>query len=319
MDYKKDILVTVVSLAYNHEPYIRQCLEGFVMQKTNFAFEVLIHDDASTDGTADIIREYELKYPDIIKPIYQKENQYSKGVFIEKTFLYPNAKGKYIAECEGDDYWIDPYKLQKQVDFLEANPDYGLVYTDLDMFYVAKDKIIKDYYKTNNIQTFDGYVFEKLMDPQYYFVRTLTTMVRTELAKKAIDFCFEHKNDFDTFDLSYWLELSRYTKFKYLSDTTSVYRILSDSMSNFSDAKKRYNWHKKVQKVRNFYASYYNASDEIKFNLEKCHIKSDFSDALAMSDREMVLSLYPKILELNINLSLKNKVLFYLIRFRFKC
>lgn len=124
----KGILVSVVSIAYNHEPYIRQCLEGFVMQKTNFAFEVLIHDDASTDKTADIIREYEIKYPNIIKPIYQKENQYSKGISIGKTYLYPRVRGKYIAECEGDDYWTDPLKLQKQADFLENHPDYSMCF-----------------------------------------------------------------------------------------------------------------------------------------------------------------------------------------------
>lgn len=119
-----EMMVSILTLAYNHEPYIRQCLDGIVMQQTNFKFELLVHDDASTDGTAEIIREYESKYPEIIKPIYQKENQYSKHVPIGTTYLYPRAQGKYIALCEGDDYWTDPLKLQKQVDFLEANPDY---------------------------------------------------------------------------------------------------------------------------------------------------------------------------------------------------
>lgn len=119
-------MVSVCCLAYNHSKYIRKCLDGFVNQKTNFTFEVLIHDDASTDGTQDIIREYEEKYPNIIKPIYQTENQYSKHIGINKTFQYPRVKGKYIAFCEGDDYWTDSYKLQKQFDILECNPDCSL-------------------------------------------------------------------------------------------------------------------------------------------------------------------------------------------------
>ena len=116
-----EIMVSVVCNAYNHERYIAQCLDGFVMQKTNFPFEVLVHDDASTDKTADIIREYEKKYPHLIKPVYQTENQYSKGGIAR--FQYPRAQGKYIAVCEGDDYWTDPLKLQKQYDAMEAHPE----------------------------------------------------------------------------------------------------------------------------------------------------------------------------------------------------
>lgn len=123
-----NIVVSVFCLAYNHEKYIRGALEGFVSQKTNFAFEVLVHDDASTDHTAEIIREYAEKYPHIIKPILQTENQYSKGVRILRELLLPQAKGKYFAWCEGDDCWIDDRKLQMQVDFLEAHPDYSACY-----------------------------------------------------------------------------------------------------------------------------------------------------------------------------------------------
>ena len=119
-------LVSICCLAYNHEPYIRDCLEGILMQKTDFPFEVLIHDDASTDRTADIIREYAEKYPDVIKPICQTENQYSKHVRVDIVYNYRRAQGKYIALCEGDDYWTDPGKLQVQFDFMESHPDYSM-------------------------------------------------------------------------------------------------------------------------------------------------------------------------------------------------
>ncbi len=120
---KNRILVSVITNAYNQEKYIRDTLDGFLMQKTDFGFECLVHDDASTDSTADIIREYENRYPDIIRPTYEIENQYSQHVFLEQAFHYPKAFGEYIAECEGDDYWTDPYKLQKQVEALETHPD----------------------------------------------------------------------------------------------------------------------------------------------------------------------------------------------------
>ncbi len=126
----KSVTVAINCITYNHEPYIREALEGFVMQKTNFPFVAIVHDDASTDGTAAIIREYAEKYPDIIKPIYETENQYSKhdGSFGRIMQEARNATGaKYVAFCEGDDYWTDPLKLQKQVDYLESHPDYSLV------------------------------------------------------------------------------------------------------------------------------------------------------------------------------------------------
>lgn len=123
MEDKKCIpLVSICSITYNHALYIRQCLEGFLMQKTNFAFEVIINDDCSTDGTTEILKEYAEKYPHIIKPIFQQENQYQKGVRgMFQNIVLPRAHGKFIAICEGDDYWTDPLKLQKQVDFFQKN------------------------------------------------------------------------------------------------------------------------------------------------------------------------------------------------------
>ena len=129
MNKPLDIIVAIKVIVYNHEPYLRDCLEGFVMQQTNFPFVAIVHDDASTDGSAAIIREYEEKYPDIIKPIYETENQYSKydGSLGRIMNAAVDATGaKYVAMCEGDDYWTDPLKLQKQVDFLEAHPEYSM-------------------------------------------------------------------------------------------------------------------------------------------------------------------------------------------------
>lgn len=119
----EDIMVSICCLTYNHEKYIRRTLDGFVNQKTDFNYEILIHDDCSTDNTVEIIKEYENKYPRLIKPVYQKENQYSRGIKVSNIFQFPRARGKYIALCEGDDYWCDEYKLQCQFDALENNPD----------------------------------------------------------------------------------------------------------------------------------------------------------------------------------------------------
>jgi glycosyltransferase involved in cell wall biosynthesis len=126
-------LVAIHCLVYNHEPYLRDCFDGFVMQQTNFPFVAIVHDDASTDNSAAIIREYEEKYPHIFKPIYEKENLYTKGGFLAVNKVMNKAidasGAKYIAMCEGDDYWNSSLKLQKQVDFLETHTAYGFIGT----------------------------------------------------------------------------------------------------------------------------------------------------------------------------------------------
>ena len=129
--------VSIICNTYNHEKYIAQALDSFLAQKTDFPIEVLVHDDASTDGTAAIVRQYAEKYPDIIKPILQTENQYQFRV-ITYTYQVPRAQGKYIAFCEGDDYWTDPEKLQLQYDFMESHPDYSACCHAYDMVYADR-------------------------------------------------------------------------------------------------------------------------------------------------------------------------------------
>ena len=140
-------LVAIHCLVYNHEPYLRDCFEGFVMQQTNFPFVAIVHDDASTDNSAAIIREYEAKYPHIFKPIYEKENLYQKGGFIlinEVMNTAIEATGaKYVAKCEGDDYWTDPLKLKKQVDFMEANPEYSVCFHDCTVYNTWSEEYVK--------------------------------------------------------------------------------------------------------------------------------------------------------------------------------
>lgn len=122
-------LVSICCLTFHHEEYVRDALEGFLKQKVDFRYEILIHDDASTDKTPDIIREYQKRYPDLIFPILQTENQYSRGItHASGAFNFPRARGRYIAMCEGDDYWRDPDKLRLQVEYLESHPGCSLCF-----------------------------------------------------------------------------------------------------------------------------------------------------------------------------------------------
>ena len=123
-------MVSICTTTYRHERYIRQTLDRFLAQKTDFPFEILVHDDASTDGTAAILREYAARYPDVVKPLYETVNQYSQNIPINETFNFPRARGKYIALYEGDDYWTDEGKLQAQVDYIQAHPDGTFCFTN---------------------------------------------------------------------------------------------------------------------------------------------------------------------------------------------
>ncbi|NLI71640.1 MAG: glycosyltransferase family 2 protein [Bacteroidales bacterium] len=147
MNDKDDFLVSVLMTSYNHEKYIRQALDSVLNQRTTFKFEIIIHDDASTDNSAEIIMEYKNKYPNIIRAILQNENQYSQNVDILSKYMFPSVKGKYIAICECDDYWIDDYKLQKQAEILEANPQYSATVHNCGYVDANNEELFADNYR----------------------------------------------------------------------------------------------------------------------------------------------------------------------------
>lgn len=218
----EEIKVSIHCLTYNQEPYIRQCLDGFVMQKTNFRFEAIVHDDASTDGTTEIIKEYQERYPNIIKPIFQQENQYSKGIpgFITDLVNH-HCHGKYIAICEGDDYWTEPNKLQKQYDFMEAHPECSMCFhPDIKLYPSGKQviripKIKKQFYNVDDmILSGGGHIGTRtIFFPRKYY---LDTKAKPEFWKNS-----------KVGDLPLKLFLSSKGSIGYIDDVMAVYRYKS--------------------------------------------------------------------------------------------
>lgn len=211
------IMVTITCATYNHEDYIATALDGFLMQTTDFKYEVIVHDDASTDGTAAIVREYAEKYPDIIRPIFQTENQYSKGIPIGRTFMHPNARGKYLAPCEGDDYWTDENKLQKQVDFLESHPDYSMCCHNSYRYYMTKD-----IFELENPVKKEGDVPARdiILEPDKRWIATSSIVYRRELAFDRPEFFMTSP----VLDLSLRLYCLAKGKIYYFKEPMSVYR-----------------------------------------------------------------------------------------------
>ena len=237
------VLVTIICLVYNHEPYLRQCLDGFVMQKTDFKIEAIVHDDCSTDNSRAIIQEYAEKYPSIIIPVYESENQYSKiGFSGINKLLEPYIHGKYIAFCEGDDYWTDPLKLQKQVNYLEIHPECGMVYTQAYQFEEKTGKRSLGWARQTN--------FEKLLIGLNTII-TLTTCLRSQLFFK-----FQKEiNPPKTWlmaDYPLWLYIAYHTDIYFMNRITGEYRILENSASHSTDIRKQINFIESSLSIRLF-------------------------------------------------------------------
>ena len=215
-------LVSILCTAYNHEKYIRQTLESFLSQKTNFKYEIIVHDDASEDKTPEIIRELAAEHADIICPIYQKENQYKNDPDM-LSLLVPKARGKYIAICEGDDYWTDPGKLQMQVDWLETHPDYSAcVHNSIKHWCSDGEESLY-----NTVCTEDSDLgFKDIVGKVGSVFHYSSIVGRTVLFEKLPDF-YETSIKYRIGDhpLAIWLSLNG--KIRYFNKAMSLYRLFS--------------------------------------------------------------------------------------------
>lgn len=211
-----NVLVSINCITYNHEDYIADAIEGFLMQETDFEFEILIHDDASTDRTPDIIREYEKKYSHIVKPIYQKENQYSINKRLPFMNNHNRAKGKYIAICEGDDYWTDPKKLQKQVNYMEEHPECSMTFHAAEWIDIInkKNTVYRPYKKNIDVSIKDLIMKEGGLFP------TASVMYKKEILDNPPKFFL----DSSVGDHPLALLAATKGRIYYINDVMSVYR-----------------------------------------------------------------------------------------------
>ena len=256
-------LVTICCITYNHETYIHETIEGFLSQKTNFPIQIIIHDDASTDNTAKVIKKYAEKHPEIIVPILQKENQWSKGISPSQKYVWPRVKSKFMALCEGDDFWIDPLKLQKQVDFLENNLDYGLVYTQTKIFNQQKNKLGDR--KSPTEMHPKGMLY-------YNPIPTVTTVFKTELMRSFLQEEMERINSWPMKDYPMWIWMYYNSKIHYLKEVTAVYRILESSVSHFINGNKRMDFMESSFEMTKHFANKYLSKTEFENFLEFKHL-----------------------------------------------
>lgn len=218
-------IVTVWCLAYNQKDFIRDALEGFVMQKTTFPFEVIVHDDASTDGTTAIVQEYARLYPDIIKPVIETENQWQGGGLkhIIQIMNENYRNGKYIAFCEGDDYWTAPQKLQQQVDFLESHAEYSMCFHRAKKKYETKARA---WINCENIEDRDYDATDIFIN---WTVPTASVMCR----KEAMEFYanLKHPEQIQNYDIFIFLSCAMIGKLRGMHEQMSVYRIQGEGLT----------------------------------------------------------------------------------------
>ncbi|TDP00883.1 glycosyltransferase [Flavobacterium sp. 245] len=285
-------IVSISCISYNQAPYIRQCLDSFLMQKTSFAFEIIIHDDASTDGTKEIIEEYVAKYPDIIFPMYQKENQYSKGVRgMMVRFNFPRCIGKYIALCEGDDYWTDPYKLQKQVDFLEENADYILSFHGISILQ-TDGKLEEDFIT----KIPENHETQETLARFGNYIHTPSVVFRNVIKEFPPEFAISPIGDYFLYMI-----LTEYGKLNYMNEKMGVYRAGVGIWSSKSDYYRNFN----MSYANALLANFFNSNEKISSILTDRIIffLTRFEDYVTSAD----------LIKLSINRDVNEKVLKYFI------
>ncbi len=245
---QNDVTVSVCMITYNHEKYISQAIEGVLIQKCNFSVELVIGEDCSTDNTKNICNEYARTNSNI------KLLPSEKNIGIMPNFIrtLQACTGKYIALCEGDDYWTDPYKLQKQVDFLERNPVYVMVHTAFRTIN-EEGATIKKFLKRKQIKD-SGNIIKQLA--RRNFIMTLTVVVRKGIIIKAIEE-LNKSASFSIIDYAIFFEIAGMGKVFYMDEITATYRVLTNSASHFNNVEKRIAFIKNIVKIKKYYNQKY--------------------------------------------------------------
>lgn len=238
-------LVSICCIAYNQAKYIQNTIDGFLLQKTNFPIEIIIHDDASTDDTVEIIKHYANRYPELFVLILQTTNQYSQGVKPWLDFVFPIAKGKYLALCEGDDYWTDPFKLQKQVDYLEKNQSISFCFHNALSHYI--DTNTK---KPFNIKLKSGIYKTKDILLKKWFIPTASIVLKKELLPNPYP---EYFYKINSGDYALALILSTKNDIYYINQKMSVYRKNAENSLSINQVNPYNHLIQKTILLKNFY------------------------------------------------------------------
>ena len=305
---RENPMVSVILTTYGHEAYIKEAISGVLIQICDFEVELIIANDCSPDHTDSVVQNIINTEPKAlwIKYINHKTN---KGMMPNFLWALEQCKGKYIAFCDGDDYWTDPYKLQKQVDFLDNNLDYGLIYTRSINF----NQLTKKFYNNNLFSKVNS--FNELIESNK--ISTLTVLLKKDLVVSYFNEISPEKEKWLMGDYPMWLFASLKSKIHFHDEVTGVYRVLEESASNTNDIKKRELFIISTFKIKLFFLEYCGEPfDKIRLsdqmNMTLC------SNAINYSHITLALTYFKRVKNLYLKIKLIKKGLIYCIRFVFQ-
>jgi len=291
-------------ITYNHESYIAQAIESVLMQKTDFPFQLIIGDDCSIDRTREILAYYSEKYSPLVKVIYNNKNL---GAQENSKNVFTNCSGQYIAMCEGDDFWNDKMKLQKQINLIRKI-DYVLVHTDYNLLYQNSGKRIFNNNRAKLLVIPEGNAFNSLLSPYVPMIATSTVIFRNHLIDINRFYDFVRKKKWRLGDLALWLELSLKGKFGYIPESTATYRLLVESASRTNNNLKKHNFHLSVYDIRYYFLEKYSRDPDIKKTLDSAYYDVMIGDAFKMRDLEIARYALKIMKEKSIHITIKQKI-----------
>ena len=255
--------VSVLMPTYNHEKFIAQAIDSFLMQKCNFETELLIGDDCSTDNTLKIAKDYAEKFPEKVKIFEKKHNE---GLLKNYKTLISNAKGEYFAILESDDYWTDEQKLQKQVDFLDKNPEYGISFTQHSRLRDGKLEL-QGKERLKRLEKYKDCLYESFI-LQHNKIQSPTVVFRKDLYVKYCNIDDYINLNFQTFDFPTWVSIIRHSKIHYLAEPTTAYRVIPTSISNSNDWAKRIAFTENIMQIKRYIFSLYGKGQLSDFHIQ---------------------------------------------------
>lgn len=245
-------IISVFIFTYNQEKLVSKTIESVLDQKTSYPYELIIAEDCSKDSTLKVCLDYQKKYPGIIRVVGNKPNKGIIKNFHESISLY--ARGKYVAAVAGDDWWHDTGKLQKQVDFLENNPEYGMVFSDTLVYSEAKKKLLK--YKPSNCPcSFKDLIIQNS-------ISALTTCYRKDLFDRYVQEVDPIKEDFPGEDYPFWIWLSYNTKLYHIKLPLTTYRLQISSLSHSESKDRRLQFEIDRLNIKLFFYNFFNLDNK---------------------------------------------------------